>query len=79
MFVKWLCLCGLSLKYLSQKKKNCPDNLNYYTTHDYINSCATLLVKIIEKYFQCRNSRSQMFFKVCVLQNFANFIAKHMC
>ena len=31
-------------------------------------SCATLLVKISEKYFRCRSSRWQVFFKVSVLK-----------
>ena len=36
------------------------------------NSFATPLVKIIEKYLQCRSSRSQMFFKVSVLKKAFN-------
>ena len=32
------------------------------------NSCAALLVKIIEKYLRCRKSSSQIFFKVRVLK-----------
>ena len=36
------------------------------------NSCATLLVKIIEKYLRCRSSYSQMFFKVSVLKKTFN-------
>ena len=51
----------------------------FIISYDYVDSCATLLVKIIEKYLQCRNSRSQMFFQVTVLKNFANFTGKHLC
>ena len=28
---------------------------------------------------QDRSSRSQMFFQMCVLKNFANFTGKHLC
>ena len=51
----------------------------YHFSYDYIDSCATILVKIIEKYLQCRNSCSQMFFQITVFKNVANFTGKHTC
>ena len=37
MLVRCFCLCVLHLKYISLKKKNYPDNLNYYTTKYILN------------------------------------------
>ena len=51
----------------------------FIVSYDYIDSCATFLAKFIAKYLRCRGSRSQMFFKVSVLKNFANFTGKHLC
>ena len=43
-----------------------------YVEKCFKNSCATLLVKIIEKYLRCRSSCLQMFFKVSVLKKAFN-------
>ena len=32
-----------------------------------------------QPYFLCRSSRSQMFFKIGIPKNFADFTAKHLC
>ena len=38
-------------------------------------------LKILDSHspFICRSSRSQMFFKIGILKNFANFTGKHLC
>ena len=51
----------------------------FIVSYDYIHSYATLLVKIIEKILAMLKSRSQMFFQVTALKNFANFSGKHLC
>ena len=38
----------------------------------------TFLAKIIEKCLRCSTIRSQMFFKVSVRKDFANFTGKHL-
>ena len=51
----------------------------FIVSYDYIDTCATLLVKIIKRYLRCRNSCSQMFFRVIVPKIFVNFTGKHLC
>ena len=51
----------------------------FIVSYDYIHSYATLLVKIIEEILVMLKSRSQMFFQVTALKNFANFSGKHLC
>ena len=36
-------------------------------------------VAFLEKVARCKSSRSQLFFKIGVLKNFANFTGKHLC
>ena len=76
---KWLRVTTNDYKRLRVKIRMTTTSISIKTfvvSYGYIDSCATHLVKIIEKYLRCRKSRLKMFFQVTVLKNFVCLFLK---
>ena len=70
--------CSKNLgKFNSLKNLNDVEQFSYVFKNFSIGFFRTCYEQLIKSYF--RSSRPQMFFKIGVLKNFANFTGKHLC